>query len=396
MAKLFGRHRKASGNPMFYSIRTRSRGAKRLRHLLSTPATLVAGGVIVLGLAAWLVIDLVFPAPEIQPPAPNTFGYIIGEISPEIDEAFRPDVKEIMLRVRKIGDPVINGGEAIFAGGTDSAGNPKLRTVYYYDLKKKTDRPLSEIVLQNDDLMNLALNDRFIVWADAKRTGSCNIRYLNRSTGAIRTVKNCPISVPKLRLEDNVLCWTERTADKEDKLYAYDLNTSESVTLAVFYDSPAGASPPGIGGGKIVWAEDDDSGDQIGNSVIRTLTLGSGEVETFVTGMYVFGPQTNGVATVWIDQNRGPDASLYMSADTQPIRCIEKGGVNDYALGNRFVAYHKDGVLYAYLFKENKKVRISGEGEKVILSGVYGDTVVWFDVSNDAVNRDIVYYAAIE
>ncbi len=244
--------------------------------------------------------------------------------------------------------------------------------------------------------MNLALNDRFIVWADAKRTGSCNIRYLNRATRAIRTVKNCPISVPKLRLEDNVLCWTERTADKEDKLYAYDLNTSESVTLAVFYDSPAGASPPGIGGGKIVWAEDDDSGDQIGNSVIRTLTLGSGEVETFVTGMYVFGPQTNGVATVWIDQNRGPDASLYMSADTQPIRCIEKGGVNDYALGNRFVAYHKDGVLYAYLFKENKKVRISGEGETVILSGVYGDTVVWFDVSNDAVNRDIVYYAAIE
>lgn len=396
MVKFFGR--KASGNPMFYAINTRSRGVKRLKQILTTPAAFVVGGAVVLGLAIWLVAALVFPAPEPeQGPASNTFGYIAGEITAKVDESFKPDVKEIMLRVKKIGDPVIYGGEAIFAGGMDSAGNPKLRTVYHYDLKENVDKgALSEIVLQNDDLMNLAFNDRFIVWADAKRSGSCNIRYLNRSTGAIRTVKNCPVSVPKLRLEDNMLCWTERTADKEDKLYAYDLTTSENVTLAVFHDSPAGVSAPDIGGGKIVWAQDDDSGDQIGNSVIKTLTLGSGEVETYVTGMYVFGPQTNGVTTVWIDQNRGPDASLFMSIKAQPIRCIEKDGVDDYALGNKFVAYHKDGVLYAYLFNENTKVRISGKGEKAILSGVYGDTVVWFDVSNDAVSRDIVYYATIE
>ena len=383
---------------MFYAINTPKRGVKRLKQILLTPVAFVVGGVILTGLAIWLLAALVFPAPEPdQQPAKNTFGYIPGEITSKVDESFKLDVKEIMLRVRKIGDPVINGSEAIFAGGMDSAGNPKLRTVYYYDLKKNVDKgAMSEIVLQNDDLMNLAFNDRFIVWADAKRSGSCNIRYLNRSTGAIRTVKNCAISVPKLRLEDNMLCWVERTADKEDKLYAYDLDTSESVTLAVFHDSPAGVSPPGIGGGQIVWAEDDDSGDQIGNSVIKTLSLDSGEVETYVTGMYVFGPQTNGAATVWIDQNRGPSASLFMSVNAQSIQCIEKDGVDDYALGDNFVAYHKDGVLYAYLFEENTKVRISGKSENVILSGVYGDTVVWFDVSNDSVNRDIVYYATIK
>lgn len=397
MVRLFKRRSKQDQSSLFYPIRMRSRGIKRVKQLLAHPAAFFAICGLVLVLAVWAIIAWIVPPPAPdKKPAKNTFGSFIGEVDTRIDESFAPDVKEIMLRVKKIGDPVIYGDEAIFAGGTDSAGNPKMRVVYHYDLKTKADSTLSQIVLQNDDIMNLAMNDRYIVWEDANRTGSCVIRYLNRSNQAIRTVKTCTIAVPKLRLDGDMLCWVERTGDKLDKLYAYDLKTSESVTLAVFNDSPAGTSPPDIGGGKIVWAKDDDSGDQTGNSVIQSLTLGTGEVGSFVTGMYVFGPLTNGNVTVWIDQNRGPDASLYMSGQSKDIQCIEKSGVEGYALGDDFVAYQKTGVLYAYLFDENVKVRISKQGQKVILSGVYGNTAVWFDVSNAAITRDIVYYATIE
>ncbi len=137
MAKLFGRHRKASGNPMFYSIRTRSRGAKRLRQLLSTPATLVAGGVIVLrprGLAR----DRPGLSRARNPAARAQHVRLYHRRNKPGDRRNVQAGREgDHAEVRKIGDPVINGGEAIFAGGTDSAGNPKLRTVYYCDLKKK-------------------------------------------------------------------------------------------------------------------------------------------------------------------------------------------------------------------------------------------------------------------
>ncbi|MFZ5974589.1 MAG: hypothetical protein ACOYU3_04165, partial [Bacillota bacterium] len=156
MAKFRKKRERASQSSMFYAIRTRSRGSRRFRQIATHPATFIAGCALVLAVAVWLLLSLIIPPPPPkQEPAQNTFGKVAGEIDTKTDETFKPDVKEIMLRVRKIGDPVIYGDEAIFAGGTDSAGNPKLRTVYHYDLKTKADKQLSQIVLQNDDIMNL-------------------------------------------------------------------------------------------------------------------------------------------------------------------------------------------------------------------------------------------------
>lgn len=397
MARWFSKQKRSQGGTIFYDINIRSRGLKRIKQILTHPIAFFSGAA-VLGIGLiWLLVSLVSPAAEPEAtPALNRLGNVAGTVTAEVDTSFSPEVREIMLRVRKIGDPVISGDEALFAGGTDSAGNPKLRTVYHYDLINNVDSTVTDIVLQNDDILNLAFNDKYIVWADAKRSGSCIIRYLNRGTGAVRTVKACPIATPKLRLEGDMLCWIERTAAAQDKLYLYDLSTAESVTLAVFNGSASGVSPPGLGGGEVAWAEDDRSGDQIGNSVIKTLDLGTGTVQTYVTGMYVFGPLTNGGTVVWLDQNRGPNASLYMLDQKQSVVCVASGGVTDYALGKNFVAYQKDDGLFAYFYKENRVVRINAEGRKVILSGVYGDTVVWFDVSDDSITRDIMYYSSIE
>lgn len=379
---------------LFYDIEVKDSGFIKIKRALTTPAAFFVGCLIlVVAIVAGIIIATTPPVDEIE-----QNSVLFNSTEPiEIQDVsdFNITEREIMLRVRKIGDPYVYGDEALFAGGTDSAGNPKLRAVYHYDFNTNVDSTVSQIILQNDDIMNIVFNEKYIVWADSDRNGGCIIRYLNRDNQAIRTVKSCSISTPKLELEDNLICWVERTANKQDKLYLYDLDTSESVTLAVFKNSASGVSPPGMGGSKIAWVEDDETGDQIGYSVIKILDIETGDIQVYSTGMYAFAPKTNGDVVVWIDQNRGPDASLFMMRG-QSIYCIEDGGVDNFDLGDDFVAYHKDGALYVYQYDTNKRMKINRDDEDVILSGVYGKSVVWFDVSNDAISRDIVYVSTVD
>lgn len=384
--------------PIVTTISIKRRGLGKLRGLLVYKKLMVTLMLVFALVVTACLVFVVFPAPPEPEPTPSIQALLPQP--PEVDSSgltdMPIDLQEVLLREIRVGTPGINSknNEIIFAGGMDNVGNPKLTKVYMLNTETRIDRVISQIIPENSDVMNLVINDRYIVWADSTREGNCILKYQERESGTVRVIKECPLSVPKLRLGGSLLAFSERTGDKQDKLYVYDLTSGESVTLAVFEDSPYGISPPDIDGERVAWSDADTSGDQVNNSIIKIAENGS--VSTYSPQMYAFGPLIHGRALCWIDQNRGPDASLFLSVDRQAPVLIEEGGVDGYAIGDNFIAYCKEDKVYAYFYERGQRVLLSKEQKRVQLAVAEGGMVAWFDVSREDINRDLLYYTRIK
>lgn len=82
------------------------------------------------------------------------------------------------------------------------------------------------------------INEKWLVYLDVQGQGGGNLRVWNRQTGESRILKTVHMGVPYLTLWEDTVFWTERTGSSRFKLFACDLTTGESVTLAVLETAP--------------------------------------------------------------------------------------------------------------------------------------------------------------
>ncbi len=320
-------------------------------------------------------------------------------------------IKEIIFRRRRIFNPYYNTGEIIVSEGTDNSGSPKGLNIHIVDLepyetmqvdaRKDAIKQQMDITVKNDDLLNVILNEKFIVWVDSKRNGGGSIFCKNRSQDEIFVIKEYAGRAPEISMDGDLITWNEQTGEKSSIIYLYDLSRRRNVTIATLESVPYMASPSFIGGGELVWADGEENQteherSQGQKSAIYSVNLKdeTHPINIYPTGMYVYGPITNGSVRAWIDANNSPGATLYLGLEDNPPRKVDTD-VTGYALCDNFVVYCKNEVIYAYNWTNGVFAVISKPNLKAALASARQNCVIWYDMTSHIEVRDIVNYSRI-
>lgn len=401
-----GRHvrkgRRLTGRYLRRSCGQRNKWAERLR--ASSAAPFVYLGLVLIAIIALVLLTIYVIVPKVQewttPKVEEQPDLSVPIITPQPeDQGFDDDIKEVLLTYNIIASPVKYGDEIAYVSGKDKDGFSSLGKVLIYNTKDKTTSEVAGITKQNDNLLELQMNERWIVYLDSKEMGGGLICAYDRQKNTGFVMKEYRLAMPKVRLSGDKVVFTEQTSAQKDKVFLYDLNTQESVAMALMRGIPSYVtSAPDICESEVVWAgKDPNAHDDKKNAIYSyPLTGTAGEQPSiFATETVVHDPMTNGRVRAWSDALKEPEVTqLYISVDGGAAIKVDEGVV-EYDLGENFVAYTKGEVLYAYFWEDNRRVQVSKEGEKAMLAHASEDSVVWFDITDETRSRDILKYAVI-
>lgn len=315
------------------------------------------------------------------------------------------DVVKLKTKEKRINTPSIFGDELVYSAGTGSLDLPVLQDLYTYDLFTDEEKRITGAVVKNGEIYETVMNENWIVWLDTDQQGTNLIYCIDRNDlarGPI-PIKECTYTVPKLRLSQDVLLFSEQNEEREERLYIVDLVTGEDLSIMDFTESIRalpdnyGVSSPDIYGNLIIWAAPNPKQSQEDllkngeKSIIYTLDLAHigddvYEPSYFDPEMYVHEPVTNGSAYAWIDRNKAPDSKLYLKVENE-IKLIAEN-VTTYALGTGFLAYGNNSQIFIYDYEKGVYGRITAPGKHGILPVVSGKRVVFFDL--DASGKDVI------
>ncbi|MDP2892344.1 MAG: hypothetical protein Q8O09_04330 [Bacillota bacterium] len=308
----------------------------------------------------------------------------------------------VLMREKHISVPSLFGKELIYSEGTDAVGGLRLANVNIYNTETDDATAVKDIKLVNDNILELHFNDSWIVWFDSKKSGGGAIYAYDRDKKEfpeIIKIKTCYFSMPRLNLYQDYVVWMDQTGSSMDKLFVYDLLSGESTTLEFYEKTPYGGSAAYVYKGKILWAGPNPKAKaNVETSLIYSITLGTSQAntapQTYDPGTYVNDPMTNGVVTAWSDGNKSPAASLYYCLrNGTPVKLADN--ITQYGVGTNFIAYTKEEALWLFFYDEQKHCRLTLQDEKAMLGDVLGDKVVWFDVTDETYERNVLKYAII-
>ena len=291
------------------------------------------------------------------------------------------------------GDPYFYNGIMLFSAGKVVDQQAVLLDLYTFDPVARTAEKLP-YTPKNTHFMYARFNDDWLVYLDAKLEGGGCIMAVDRNTAGAEPVlvKDVYSGQPEITLWEHYIVFTDRTGTNMDKLFVCDLDTMETVTLAMFQKSAYGQSVADIENGIITWADSDVGGLDV--SAICTIELGSTTINTYSPGTYVHDVENDGKHMAWLTAHHSPTTELYCRTGTgEPV--LVASGVVDFGLDDEFVAYVVDETLYAYMFDYGRSFRISPEQQKVQFLGVSDGMMIWQDVTSQDVSRDIVMYTEI-
>lgn len=398
---------------------------QRINALPGGPVLLVLMCVALVGGLGFLAVKYAYPAVRaLVKPTVSEMPLPLETEMPYTDYSDR--IGEILFdqpEMRNIGMPVMYDNKIYFTIGRDAVTkDPELKQISYRALEHAslTDReePIPALkplvtredgseeqvfeILKNDNIVFIDIDDGNIVYFDGKSSGGGVICYYNAESNRVTELKQVYYGTPEVKLSGDCAVWLERTDKTTDKLYMMDVKTRELTTLAVFNNSPFGMSQPGVcsprqGYGYVVWADyNEQYPDNLNFSTIKTRSIPYNEERSqdYEVDMYVHDPVTNGRAMAWTDGNEGESSSLFLSVDrAMPKRMAEN--VSYHGLGDGFLAWCEDGVIYAYFYDSGEKVRVTRPSELAMLTEVSDKGVVWFDITETRRLRDILKFAIL-
>ncbi|MBR2860606.1 MAG: hypothetical protein IKB86_02065 [Clostridia bacterium] len=338
-------------------------------------------------------------------------------------------VKALAVEEKRVNQPCVYGHELLFSAGTGNLEHSVLTNLYLFDAITGKTEKVAQSSIKDGEIYETYLSENWIVWLDTDHKGKNIIYKKNRvafdniPAGTVSVVQETENHMPRLGLYGNYLVWMEQISDKQDKLYFVDLTTDENMALQLFENTNYAVSTPFIYKNMVLWAEKDpDSSDESKSAIYNVVfeELGqsssnednsldedetddetsdageedSGELEPeiFKTGTYVHKPICNDDIFVWIDKNNAPDSNLYYaykSGATAPVMFWKN--VTQYSLGDDFIAFVSNQMVYAYYYKSNILVQVSEAGRSAILPQAFGSLVVWED-KTDTSGKDVFKY----
>ncbi|HWR22096.1 MAG TPA: hypothetical protein VN366_01350 [Feifaniaceae bacterium] len=296
-------------------------------------------------------------------------------------------------------DPYAWNDTLIFTAGHLVNSDVRMDLLFRYDIGTGEAQEI-EALLQNQSYVYPMMNDRWLVYLDAKEKGGGTIRAKRMDTGELYEVKQVYADQPVLQLDGDTLAWIERTGTRMDKLFVCDLNTLENTAIRLFSGTAYGQSAVSMKNGQIVFADlasgaTAETAEDQATSAIYSLTLSDESFSPYTPGTYVHDPLTNGKQWIWRNGSHGPGDDLYMTQNGTSAKLIAEN-IADYGISEHFAAYSRNEAIYVYFFDNGQTVQITPdtERERTQLLGVSDGVVIWMDVTSR--ERDIMKYAVIE
>lgn len=295
-------------------------------------------------------------------------------------QTFRLDAQTGCARVA---DPSVFAGGMLFAAGAES---PVYDHLFRLDLASGALDPV-ELVPENDTFRYPVESENYLAVLDAYSGGGGAIRALDKASGEWKTVKTVGYGHPKLQLEGKYLVWTERTGESESRLYACDLESLESATVAVFDSAVYGASAPCLIEGRIVYADGTAE-----DGMIHSVWIEGGAPSSFSTGGYVHDPKAIGTHWAWVCGNHDENSDLYVAVNSVAPVCIARG-VADFGLTADAAIYSLNEMIFCCLFSDDHTYILSKPESRAQLLTASGGYAVWRELGSKA--QDTIQYMKI-
>lgn len=270
-----------------------------------------------------------------------------------------------------LADVTVYGDSLVFAvGNYTTDGTAAFVRLCVYDVPTDT-RTFLALPLRYKSIRFPKMNERWIVYQDAKANGGGRLVAWDRETQTERELKTVHTGLVQMQLWGDTAVWMERTGQTRDKLFACDLNTGESVTLDWLDNSPYALSEPCFYEDTVVYVD--------AQGALVLWDLHSKEKQTLQTGTYVHDPKYNGELLAYLDGNHGEDTDLYLVRDGVPV-CVAESVV-DFALGDGYLAYSRFEKNYVYFPETGATFCCTRSNEKAMLLGAGGRYLLWMDVT---------------
>ena len=236
----------------------------------------------------------------------------------------------------------------------------------------RTDKhTLLSLPLEYKSIRFPAVGTRWIVYLDSAANGGGRIAVYDRSQKTARTLKTVHTGLPKPVLYENTAFWIERTGENRDKLFAVDLLTGESATLAIYDNSPYALSRPFLYKNTLLYVSPEGE--------LTKMDVDTGKTEIVpVDAAYVHDPQMNADGIAFLDSDHAKDGRLLWYDGNETIEVIS--GAVDFALGNGFIAYSRYEKNYVFYYADRTTFCTTRSDETAMLLGGGEDVIVWMDV----------------
>lgn len=307
-------------------------------------------------------------------------------------------IREVLLTgaFRHVSEPVMLGNDIFFAAGSDNAQNPKLTHIYFaqtYVTSAAAPKQIEGIEAECDQILHLDVNADYIVYFDGYRGGGGLLKAYDRQAETVKTIANVDYGHVMPKLSGSKVVFLQRTSPTQEKIYCVDIQSAEVTTLHVYDNSPLGKYQMGVSGGDVVYAAESPATDSERYNMIYIVGF-DGKRRSFDPGMYAYAPVTNARAIAFSD-GAGQAGALYLSVEGAMQKKIAEN-VSGYGLGQNFLAWCEQGRIYAYFWQQDKTYRVSSLGEYAMLASVSDHGVMWFDITTEKRERDILKYAVLD
>ncbi len=339
-------------------------------------------------------------------------------------------VREMKVDELRINQPSIYGHEMLFSAGTGTLEGSVLTKLFLFDAIDGTVEQIAKSEIKDGEIFETYLSENWIVWVDTDHKGKNIIYKMNRveidgvKANTVSVVQEAENHMPRLGLYGDYLVWMEQVSDSEDKLYFVDLTSDENMAIKLFESTNYAVSTPYIYKNTVLWADQDPENPDKNVSAIYSLVfedLGesdtldedtptdesndsedsdeatdddSGEMEpqAFSTGTYVHKPICNDDIYVWIDKNNAPDSTLYYAYKSGALPPVSFWkNVTQYSVGDDFIAFVSNQIVYAYYYKSDILIQVSETGSSAILPQAFGTLIVWEDKTSTS-GSDVFKY----
>jgi len=364
------------------------------------------------------------PTQTEKPLEPWTTPAVSENIAVEVDRS--ESVREMKVNEVRINQPSIYGHEMLFSAGEGALEGSVLTNLYLFNAIDGSYKRIAKSKMKGGEIFETYLSENWAVWVDTDHKGKNVIYKMNRieidgiKANTVSEVRETENHMPRMGLYGDYLVWMEQVSDSEDKLYFIDLTSDENIAIKLFENTNYAVSTPYIYKNTVIWADSDPEREGENVSAIYSLVFedlgendtldeeipeeeeeeeeNSGEMEpqVFPTGTYVHKPICNDDVYVWINKNNAPDSTLYYaykSGAKPPVAFWDN--VTQYSLGENFIVFVSDHVVYAYYYETDKLIQVSETGRSAILPQAFGTLIVWEDKTVTS-GSDVFKYNIIE
>ena len=380
------------------AVQRRPRRPKRFNF---APILKIAGLIAAVGGLACVVIFLIVPwikGESVGAPEPTPTETVAATPTPEPTPIAKDDMSAsaqiLNIQYRNINDPFVFGDEVVFTTGAKLQSQPDIDRIAVYNLTTDTTTEMPRIELKYASLFEPKMNEKYIVYLDCKSQYGGNVCGYNRETSEMFVMREYLFGKPKVSLVGDYAVWMQQTSQARDKLYLYHMPTQESVAIEVFVNTPFSVSAAHMNEENIVYVQPEgenfllDGSSASTNAEVVVMPLEDGgdkQITRFLTGTYVYDPMISGDYIVFMDGNADYDSQLLYctkQGDTYSEPQVITSGILNYAVGDNYVVYTKDNVIYIYYFEDGSTGRLSTDTSRCMLATANGKDVVWYDITD--------------